>query len=84
MTELLSLNEDETVHCYTCNHDGDLDDLSVFGQRAIALSVVVTVRCAGCGRDGELHLDRGPRAGDNERRAIAALGRDDRRMIAAA
>jgi hypothetical protein len=73
MTELLSLNEDETAHCYTCNQDSHLSTLSVTDWRERGAGVVARVVCPACGRDGELHLDRGSRAGASERRAYEML-----------
>jgi hypothetical protein len=69
----LSLNEDETVHCYPCNTDSDLTSLRVATWRDIGSSVVAAAACPACGRAGELHLDRSPRAGAAEREALAVL-----------
>jgi hypothetical protein len=73
MTELFSLNEDETVHCYTCNRDSALTDVQVRAWREIGTSVAAAAGCPACGRHGELHLDRSPRAGHAERQAFALL-----------
>lgn len=73
MPEVLSLNEDETVHCYACNHDSDLHHAEVRALRTIGSSVVLTLLCAGCGRLGEVHLDRSDRAGSAEIRAYAVV-----------
>jgi hypothetical protein len=78
----LSLNEDETVHCYPCNADSDLTALRVSSWREIGTSVVAAARCPACGRHGDLHLDRGPRAGAAEREALAVL-LGDREVCAA-
>jgi hypothetical protein len=73
MTELLSLNEDETVHCYTCNRDSHLTAISVRSWREVGTSVFAATGCPACGRPAELHLDRGVRAGAAEQRALAVL-----------
>jgi hypothetical protein len=69
----LSLNEDETVHCYTCNHDSDLTALRVMAWREIGTSMVAMTSCPACGRSSDLHLDRSPRAGVAELQALAML-----------
>jgi hypothetical protein len=73
MTELLSLNEDETAHCYTCNRDSALARINVRSWREIGSSLVAAVACPACGRHGELHIDRGGRAGTIDLRAFELL-----------
>lgn len=68
-----ALNEDVTVHCYTCHNDSSLRAVRVESLRRISVSAAAAVHCPRCSNRGVLVLDCGPDAGHNDLAALRAI-----------
>jgi hypothetical protein len=68
-----ALNEDATVHCYTCNTDSSLRVVPVDSLRRMTVSAGAVVSCPRCTNTGVLVFDCGSDAGHDDLTALEAI-----------